>query len=76
MTINFITSSDQVGKGYKVMATLLLPSIWKPAMISSLQIGLAEALSKYISLSVEDVHVITNIIDSGMVVENGQEITW
>ncbi|MFA3789771.1 hypothetical protein AB6T38_01495 [Aliiglaciecola sp. SL4] len=76
MTINIITSSEQLGSKYKIMANLALPSMWSTSDISLLQIGLAKALSKHFSVTINEVHVITNIITSGMVVESGQEIKW
>lgn len=76
MTINLITSSEQLGKKYSIMANLLLPSIWPSSDISSLQIGLANALSLYFNVSLEEVFFSTSIVNSGMVVEAGEEIEW
>ena len=76
MTINFIRSLAQFGKQYQVMATLQLPSVWSQEKVSILQLGLATALSKYFQISSEQVHVVTTIIESGLVVENGEEISW
>lgn len=76
MTVNIIESNQQLGNKYFVMATLLLPSNWSSSDISLLQIGLSKALAKYFNIAVSQVHVVTNIISSRMVVESGQEITW
>jgi len=76
MTINIISTKEQRGHQYSVMANLLLPSMWSKVHISSLQVGLAKALAEYFSIAIEQVHVVTNIIESSLVVENGQEITW
>lgn len=76
MTINIVTSSEQLGNKYKIMANLSLPSMWLTSDISSLQVGLAEALSQYFGFAINEVHVITNIVTSGMVVESGKEIKW
>lgn len=76
MTVNIITSSEQLGHKYKVMANLALPSIWSASEVSLLQLGLANALSSYFSVALYEVHVITNIITSGRVVEAGQELKW
>ena len=65
-----------MGKEYAVIATLLLPSIWLRNEISALQKGLARALSVYYSLPNEQVFITTSIVDSGFVVENGNEVTW
>ena len=76
MTINIVNSAAQFGKQYKIMATLQLPSIWSSEKVSALQLGLANALSACFKLSIDQVHVVTTIIDSGLVVENGEEISW
>lgn len=76
MTVNFIPSNQQLGDQYFVMATLLLPSMWSSSNISSIQTGLSKALAQYFNIAVDQVHVVTSIINSGMVVEAGQEIKW
>lgn len=76
MTVNLITAQEQQGNAYKVLANLYLPSIWSESDISSLQLGLASALAEYFSISLDDILVITTVLDSGKVVESGKEITW
>jgi len=76
MTINIITSSEQLGNKYSIMATLLLPSMWSESDISSLQLGLAKALKSHYGVSLEDVFISTSIVSSGLVVESGKEIKW
>jgi hypothetical protein len=53
-----------------------MPSMWSSESISLLQIGLAKALAKHFELALSDVHVISNVVNSGSVVESGQEIQW
>lgn len=76
MTVNISVSHSQFGKRYSVMAMLYLPSVWSSKNISSLQLGLAKALSQYFSQPLSQVHVTTSIIESGFVVENGSEQEW
>jgi len=76
MTVNIVTGSEQFGNRYGVMATLFLPSLWSGTAISQLQLGLAKALAKKFNLSLNDVHVITSIVESGLVVESGKEEKW
>ncbi len=76
MTINFITSTKQLGNRYKIMANLILPAIWSLKDREALQVGLAVALSSYYSVALQDVHVVTQIVDSGLVVESGKTVTW
>jgi hypothetical protein len=54
----------------------MLPSIWSKSNISSLQLGLASALSKHYLVEIDEVQVITHIVTSGLVVESGKEINW
>ena len=76
MTINLIANYAQFGNSYAVMARLFLPTLWSAKAVSSLQTGLARALSFYFQVGIDDVHVISCRIDSGLVVENGQEQAW
>ena len=76
MTVNIITSSEQLGNKYKIMANLHLPSMWSASDISRLQLSLAKSLSHYFAVAISEVHVITNIVTSSRVVESGQEIKW
>jgi hypothetical protein len=76
VTVNIITSNEQLGNKYKIMANLSLPSMWLASDISRLQLGLARSLSHYFTVAINEVHVITNIVPSGMVVESGQEVKW
>lgn len=76
MTINLIQIDEQVGKPYDVMVTLYLPSLWPAPEIEKIQVGLAKALSQYFSLEPSRIHIITQILESGTVVENGEVIQW
>ena len=76
MTINIVNRQEQLGRQYKIMANLMLPSIWSKSNISSLQLGLASALSTHYLVEIDEVQVITHIVTSGLVVESGKEINW
>ena len=76
MTVNIMTSAEQHGNAYAVMANLILPDMWAGDDIDSLQIGLATALARYFNLSTSDIHVITHVVSSGLVVEDGSIIKW
>ena len=76
MTINVTQYDRQFGKSYPVMANLLLPSAWPVEDVSRLQSGLAQALSLFFSLPVSRIHIVTLIVQSGHVVENGHRIQW
>ena len=50
--------------------------MWSKSNISSLQMGLATALSQHFLVDIKEVQVVTNIVTSGLVVESGKEISW
>ena len=60
----------------EVMASPFLPSLWSKQDVNSLQTVLAKALVEYFYVTAKGVHVITSIVDSGMVVENGAFVEW
>jgi hypothetical protein len=76
MAINWIRCTMQTGHSYPVMAELSLASLWSAEHISDIQVGLAKALAIYFSLSLEQVFVLTTIVESGRVVDNGREVIW
>lgn len=76
MTVNLISSIAQVGAGYKIMAFLYLPSLWSDKAVSQLQIGLARSLAEGFACDLSSVQIITTMVNSGFVVENGEQIEW
>ncbi|MCM5506982.1 MULTISPECIES: hypothetical protein [Vibrio] len=76
MTINFVRANRQEGRPYLIIANLFLPSVWSEKSVSALQLGLAKALSESFSVESQNVLVMTTILSSGFVVENGREVTW
>ena len=76
MTVNFIELLGQHGCAYEVMANLYLPSLWSNSDIGKLQVSLAKALAEYFKTDPGKVHVITQVVGSGMVVENGEIAEW
>jgi hypothetical protein len=76
MTVNLSPCSEQRGSAYNIMAVLYLPSKWSKQDINLLQTGLAYALTRYFNVDINTVHVMTHIVESGMVVEKGEIVTW
>jgi hypothetical protein len=76
MTINVVSPSIQVGAGYQVMAFLFLPSLWSSEDVRRLQLGLASALRRAFAVPAAEVHVLTSIVESGHVVEDGEIVDW
>ncbi len=76
MTVTIVQAEEQMGKQYGVICTLHLPNLWSPKQVSSLQVGLAKAISEQFGLEMTDVLVMTSLIESGFVVEGGKEVSW
>lgn len=76
MTVTVVRAEQQMGKEYKAICTLHLPSVWSPKSVDLLQVGLAKAISEQFELKVADVIVMTSIIQSGHVVEGGEVVSW
>jgi hypothetical protein len=75
MTINLL-EARQAGKPYAVMAWLYLPSIWSGDAVAALSEGLAAALADAFALDPSAVQVVTSIVASGLVVEDGEAVYW
>jgi hypothetical protein len=75
MTINLL-QAHQAGKPYAVMAWLYLPSIWPDGAVAALTEGLAAALADAFVVELSSVQVVTSIVASGLVVEDGQTVRW
>lgn len=76
LTINFIRIDQQLGVRYDVMVTLYLPTAWSKEQASAIQSNLALILSEYYAIEPALVHVVTQWVESGDVVENGEKISW
>ena len=76
LTINVMRSEAQFGVRYDVMATLQLPTAWSKDQASQIQLGLASALASHFSLPASRVHIVTQWVESGLAVENGEEQVW
>ncbi|MTI30747.1 hypothetical protein [Xanthovirga aplysinae] len=71
-TSNFM----QGGQQYEVMVNLFLPSLWSQDDIKKIQSSLLGLLVKYLEIKSSEIFIITSIIESGHVIENGEIIDW
>ena len=76
LTINFIRSEKQMGVRYDVMVTLLLPTAWTKEQAAAIQSSLARVLCEHFSIEPQLVHVVTQWVESGDAVENGEQLSW
>lgn len=76
MTINVMSVQTQAGKSYAMMVQLFLPDLWTQQAIQELQEGLVKAFMQTLSLNQSDVHIITHLVSSGRVCEDGRTLEW
>ncbi|WP_230556737.1 hypothetical protein [Teredinibacter turnerae] len=76
MTVTVVRRCQYFGKPHGVIANLYLPTAWSKNKASVLQVGLARALAQYCKTSLQDVLVNTRMVESGCVVEAGEEVFW
>jgi hypothetical protein len=74
--INVITNFHQFGRDYEILVHLSLPSVWKEREIREIQTSLLGLLSRYCRVAPEKIFIMTNIIHSGHVVDDGEIVTW
>ncbi|TGM81106.1 hypothetical protein EHQ99_07035 [Leptospira bouyouniensis] len=58
------------------MVILFLPSLWDKTNIERIQLSLDKLLKKHLKLGGSDVFIITNLVHSGNVTENGKIVKW
>lgn len=75
MTVN-VVQVHQGGKEYAVIASLYLPSLWSGEEAVRLSEGLAAALADVAQVEPSSVQVLTSILTSGSVVEDGTTLRW
>lgn len=74
--INLVSDFYQAGQQYKVFVNLYLPSLWFPKDVNKVQLAFLETIIKHLSVTNEEVFIITSIVQPGNVVENGEIIDW
>lgn len=73
--MNVLQTRMQIGKQYKIMINLFLPSIWKND-IEKIQISLIKYLVECLNVNTSEIFLFTSIINSGNVIENGEVVEW
>lgn len=76
ITLNIISTHQQYGQQYQVMVNLYLPSLWPENAVKNIQESLAALLVKHLSISPQDLFIMTSIIQSGHVYSDGQTEEW
>jgi hypothetical protein len=66
----------QGGQQYDMLVNLYLPTLWSKTDVKKIQLGLLKTLCKHLELAEEKVFIMTSLIASGHVVENGAIVSW
>lgn len=74
--LTVLTEFMQVGQQYEVMINLFLPSLWSNGDVRSIQKALLELMMNYLKIEPSDIFLMTSIIQSGHVMENGGIVEW
>ena len=76
ITLNFTNSDHQVGQRYDLMIHLYLPSLWTAEEAEKIGLVFIEVISKGLGVRSEDASLITTIVQSGHVIDNGTVQRW
>ena len=74
--LTVLTDFTQVGQQYEVMINLFLPSLWAEEDVKKIQKTLLELLKSYLKINSSEIFLITSIVQSGHVMENGKIAEW
>lgn len=74
--LNLITDFYQFGQKYTILVNLYLPTVWSEDERKKIQIGLLQVLAKHLQVTPEKIFIMTSLIQSGHVVENGEILYW
>jgi len=74
--VTFIPDCIQVGQQYKALVHLYLPSLWSEDQVHHIQKSLLRILCEFLKVEASEVFIMTSIILSGHVVENGEVVKW
>ena len=74
--LTFSPHCVQGGQQYKVLVNLYLPSLWSDDQVKNIQKSLLGLLMDFLEVTASEVFIMTSIIGSGHVVENGEIVEW
>lgn len=76
ITMTFIPVLRQAGQTYSVLINLYLPDFWSSDEVKGIQVGLLDSVCKCLKVQSDRVFILTVLISTGNVVENGKIVTW
>jgi hypothetical protein len=76
ITMNWITNFHQFGRSYAILVNLYLPTLWSERDIHAIQRSLQKTLTQLLAIEETEIFILTSLIQSGHVVENGNAVLW
>lgn len=76
VTLNVIPEFMQEGMNYSLLVNLYLRSLWPEEDIVKIQMALMQALQQNLKAPSDEIFMITSLIQSGHIVENGDIVRW
>ncbi len=76
ISLTAISDFVQAGEQYSAMIHLFLPSLWPEDDIGNIQRTLCEVFREYLNADASEIFILTSIIGSGHVLENGEVAQW
>ena len=76
ITINLVTTEHRVGNPYAVMINLYLPTAWSEEDVQRIQVSLLKVVMNHLQVEAKEIFIMTSLIQSGHVVENGRVVRW
>ena len=76
ITINLVITEQQAGNPYSVLINLYLPTVWSAEDVQNIQLALHKVVTDHFQVLNNEVFIMTSLIQSGHVVENGRMMEW
>lgn len=76
ISITFVQDYYQAEQNYSALVYLYLPSLWSEKSIKNIQTEPLNLLIQHLNISHDRILIITSIIQSGHVIENGDVVIW
>lgn len=76
ITMTFVPVLKQAGQTYSVLINLYLPDFWSGDDVKGIQISLLDSVCKCLNVKADRIFILTMLISTGNVVENGKIVSW
>lgn len=76
ITIHIIQEYLQIGALYDLKIELYLPSLWSDEAVTRIQESFLELIEKNLGIKQTNIFLMTQIIQSGHVIDRGEKAEW